>query len=251
MQEDRFRNGRNMQGIEGPKARSTNFSKIQDMAQFLRMVVLVALLAMSAGSFAADASLLKPPAGAKAAVVVFEDLQCPDCSHAYPLVWEAANAHKIPVVLHDFPLPMHNWSFEAAIWARYFDKTSIDLGNEFRKFIYSNQIQISRDNLPKWVQKFAADNKADVPLVNDPDGKLAALVRADYLLGQRIGVEHTPTIWVVGNGAISQPLVEEAKDRGKLEQMIEEVLSKAQPASPAPKAIVPKKSRVKTPKKAG
>jgi protein-disulfide isomerase len=136
------------------------------------------------------------------------------------------------------------------VWARYFDKTSVDLGNEFRKFIYANQIQITRENLPKWVQKFAADNKTDVLPVNDPDGKLAALVRADYLLGQRIGVEHTPTIWVVGNSAISQPLVEEVKDRAKLEQMIEEVLNKAQSASPAPRATVPKKI-VKTPKKAG
>jgi protein-disulfide isomerase len=222
------------------------------MLQFLRGTVALAVLAaISARSFAADASLLKPPAGAKVAIVMFEDLQCTDCSHAYPLVWEAATEHKIPVVLHDFPLPMHNWAFGAAVWARYFDKTAVDLGNEFRKFIYTNQIQITRDNLPKWVQKFGADNNSDLPRVNDPDGKLAALVRADYLLGQRIGVEHTPTIWVVGNGAISQPLVEEAKDRGKLEQMIEEVLSKAQLASPPPKAIVPKKSRVKTPKKAG
>lgn len=213
------------------------------------MVVLAAFVAMSARSFAADASLLKPPPGAKAAVVVFEDLQCSDCSRAYTLIWEAASAHQVPVVLHDFPLPMHNWAFESAVWARYFDKTS--LGNEFRKFIYANQIQITRDNLPKWVQKFAAGNKVDVPLVSDPDGKLAALVRADYLLGQRIGVEHTPTIWVIGNGAISQPLVEEVKDRAKLELMIEEVLSKAQAASPVPKATVPKKSRVKTPKKAG
>jgi protein-disulfide isomerase len=221
------------------------------MIQSLRIVVLAAFVAVSARSLATDASLLKPPPGAKAAVVVFEDLQCPDCSRAFTLVWEAASTHKVPVVLHDFPLPMHNWAFESAVWARYFDKTSVDLGNEFRKFIYTNQIQITRENLLKWVQKFAADNKAEVPLVNDPDGKLTGLVRADYLLGQRIGVEHTPTIWVVGNGAISQPLVEEVKDRGKLEQMIEEVLSKAQAASPAPKATVPKKSAVKTPKKAG
>jgi protein-disulfide isomerase len=240
-----------MQGTEGSRARIATSSKIQGMAESLRMVVLAAFVAISAQAIAADASLLKPPPGAKAAIVVFEDLQCPECSRAYPLIWEAASAHQIPVVLHDFPLPMHNWAFESAVWARYFDKTSVDLGNEFRKFIYTNQIQITRENLLKWVQKFAADNKAEVPLVNDPDGKLTGLVRADYLLGQRIGVEHTPTIWVVGNGAISQPLVEEVKDRGKLEQMIEEVLSKAQAASPAPKATVPKKSAVKTPKKAG
>src|SRR6267154_2435359 len=183
-------------------------------------------LGLCASAFATDASLLKPPRGAKVAIVMFEDLQCVDCSKAYSIVWEAANTHKIPVVLHDFPLPMHNWAFEAAVGARYFDKISLDLGNEFRKFIYANQIQVTRDNLLQWVQKFGNENKTVIPFAKDPDGKLAELVRADYSLGQRIGVEHTPTIWVVSNGGVSQPLVEEVKDRDKLGHMIEDMFSK-------------------------
>ena len=220
--------------------------------------VLITLLALASGTaaLAADATVLKPPRGATVAIVMFEDMQCPDCSKAYPVVWDAANAHKVPVVLHDFPLPMHNWAFDAAVWARYFDQISPDMGNEFRKFIYSNQIQITRDNLLQWAQKFAGENKTAVPSDKDPDGKLADLVKADYLLGQRIGVEHTPTIWVVSNSGVSQPLVEEAKVQEKLGQMIEDMLSKAQPVaaakvnSPA-KAAVRKKNIVKTPKKAG
>ena len=150
---------------------------------------------------------------------------------------------------------MHNWAFEAAVWARYFDHISPDMGNEFRKFIYANQIQITRDNLPQWAQKFAAENKTPGPAEKDPDGKLADLVRADYLLGQRIGVEHTPTIWVVSNSGVSQPLVEEVKIREKLEQMID-MLTKAQPVAAAKvnslaKAAVRKKNIVKTPKKTG
>lgn len=221
-------------------------------------LVLIALLALwlSATAFAADATLLKPPRGAAVAIVMFEDLQCADCSRVDPVVWETASAHKIPVVLHDFPLPMHNWAFDAAVWARYFDKTSADMGNDFRKFIFANQIQITRDNLPQWAQKFAGENKAVAPSDKDPDGKLADLVKGDYLLGQRIGVEHTPTIWVVSNSGVSQPLVEEVKVREKLEQMIGDVLNKAQPVaaakrnSPA-KATVRKKNIGKTPKKAG
>lgn len=221
-----------------------------------RVLITLLTLGLSAAAFAADATVLKPPRGAAVAIVMFEDLQCPDCSKAYPVVWEAANAHKVPVVLHDFPLPMHNWAFEAAVWARHFDQISPDMGNEFRKFMYANQIQITRDNLLQWAQKFAGENKTAVPAEKDPEGKLAELVRADYLLGQRIGVEHTPTIWVVGNGGVSEPLVEEVKVREKLGQMIEDMLSKAQPVaaakvnSPA-KAAVRKKNIVKTPKKAG
>jgi protein-disulfide isomerase len=220
------------------------------------VLILLAALCLSACAFAADASSLKLPRGAKVAIVMFEDLQCPDCARANSMVREVAAAHKVPVVVYDFPLPMHNWAFEAAVWARYFDHISSDLGNDFRKFIYANQLQISRDNLLQWAQKFAGENKTAVPLDKDPDGKLAELVKADFALGQRIGVEHTPTIWVIGNGGVSQPLVEEVKDRDKLGQIVQDMLSKAQPVSAATsnsttKAAVRKKNTVKTPKKAG
>src|SRR5262249_54575110 len=151
------------------------------MKAFLRSVLgLAALFLVTAASFPADASSLKPPPGAKVAIVVFEDLQCPDCARAYPVVWEAANAHHIPVVLHDFPLPKHPWSFDAAVWARYFDTKSEKLGNDFRAFIYKNQPQITFGNLQQYVEKFGNENKVPVPFAPDPEGKLKAKVQADY-----------------------------------------------------------------------
>jgi protein-disulfide isomerase len=203
---------------------------------------LIMVLAASIRVFAADSQVLKPPPGAKVAIVMFEDLECPDCANAYPLVWEAADAHKIPVVLHDFPLPRHNWSFDAAVWARYFDTKDTrtqKFGNEFRRFIFANQRQITRDNLRQWVEKFGDENKIPVPFSSDPDGQLTEKVKADYALGQRIGVEHTPTIWVVGNGGVFQPFVEEVKDRGLLDRMIEDMLAKASPpAAPGKKGAL-------------
>src|SRR6478609_6784329 len=101
----------------------------------LRMVfITLVTLGLSATAFTADASLLKPPPGAKVAIVMFEDLQCPDCSRAYTMVMEEASAHKIPVVLHALPSTMHTWPFEGAGWAPYLDKTPPNLGNQFRKF---------------------------------------------------------------------------------------------------------------------
>jgi hypothetical protein len=222
------------------------------MLQPLRSLALTCLLAASLPSAAVDASALKPPAGAKVAIVMFADLECPECAHAYPLIWNAASAHKIPVVLHDFPLPRHNWGFEAAVWARYFDQTSTDLGNAFRKFIYANQSQITRESLQQWVQKFGDDNKAPVTLPNDPDGRLAEQVKSDFALGQRIGIEHSLTLWVVSNSGVSQPLVEEIKDRAQLDQLIEDMLKKAQAASVKNiKGAAPKKSLAKNTRKAG
>ncbi|MGC2696654.1 MAG: thioredoxin domain-containing protein, partial [Candidatus Angelobacter sp.] len=224
-------------------------SKIQGMVKLFRAAGLILVMASSAHALAADATVLKPPPGASVAVVVFEDLECPDCANAYPLIWDIANAHKVPVVLHDFPLPRHNWSFDAAVWARYFDthdSKSVKVGNEYRRYIYANQRQITRDNLQQWVQKFANEHKIAVPFAKDPDGKLAEKVKADFALGQRIGVEQTPTIWVVGNGSVSQPLVEEVKDREQLGQMIDDMVKKAGPAAPVtstPKKGVPKRGQ--------
>jgi protein-disulfide isomerase len=197
------------------------------MSAFMKpLFVAVIFLSLAGAAFAADASSLKPPPGARVALVVFEDLQCPDCARAYPVVWQAANAHKIPVMLHDFPLPMHNWSFPAAVWARYFDTKSEKVGNQFRDYIYTNQIKINPANLQQFVQKFGDENKIPVPFANDPDGKLTEKVRADYALGQRIGLEHTPTIFVIGRGSVSTPFVE-VVDRDQLNQIIEDMLKKA------------------------
>ena len=210
---------------------------------------LLFLLAVSASALADDSSsVLKPPPGSKVAIVMFEDLECPDCSRAYPVVWENANAHKVPVVLHDYPLPMHKWSFDAAVWARYFDtkdtKTQ-NVGNEFRRFIFANQQQITKNNLQQWVQKFGDDNKVPVPFAKDPDGSLTEKVKADYALGQRLGIQGTPTIWVVGNTSGSQPLAEQVKDRTQLGQMIEDMMAKAQPAGPAKSTPAKKGARAK------
>jgi protein-disulfide isomerase len=200
---------------------------------FAGMVLLLAFAACSLLARAADGSSLKLPPGARVAVVMFEDLQCPDCARAYPVVWEAANAHHVPVVLHDFPLPKHNWSFEAAVFARFFDAKSQSLGNEYRGYIYRMQNLVADESgLQSYTQQFADDHSTLLPSSIDPEGKLAEKVRADYDFGQKIGLEHTPTIFVIGRGAVSTPFVE-VVDRAQLSQLIEDMQKKASPATPA------------------
>lgn len=152
--------------------------------------------------------MLKTPPGAKVAVEVFEDLECPDCARWYPVLFEVAGAHKVPVVLHDFPLPMHPWSLDAAVYARFFDTKSQKLGEDFRGYIYKNQPSINKGNLQQWIQKFADENKVPLPFAVDPEGKLKALIMADRDLGSRAGLQHTPTIFVVGHGGPPSPYTE-------------------------------------------
>ena len=98
--------------------------------------------------------------------------------------------------------------------------------------MYQNQPNVTRDNLRQFVQKFADDNKVPLPFNIDPEGKLKAKVQADYDLGQRINLEHTPTIFVIGEGASSTPFVE-VVDRDKLSQYIENMQKQAGAATPA------------------
>lgn len=174
-------------------------------------------------SFAAAQSVnpaLRPPKGAQVAIVIFEDLECPDCARATPLLEEASRTYNIPVVRHDYPLPMHPWSYDAAVLARYFDTHSKKLGDEFRDSVFQHQLEITKDNLRGFAEKFAAEHKVDLPFVVDPQGKLAAEVQADKSLGNSLGLDHTPTIYVVSSKNASKPFVE-VVDRTQLFQLID------------------------------
>jgi protein-disulfide isomerase len=196
---------------------------------------------LAAGASAADKSALKPPPGSSVALIVFEDLECPDCARAAPLLAEAARVYKIPLVRHDFPLQQHPWAFDAAVLARFFDTQSKKLGDEFREAVFKNQPNITKENLRPFAEKFAADHNVQMPFAIDPRGELAAKVQADRALGNRVGLEHTPTIYVVSNRKTGEPFVE-VVDRSQLFQLIDQMKKEAQPAASASTPAVKKKS---------
>jgi len=184
-------------------------------------LVLACLVVLCLPVFAEDVpEALRPPKGAQVAIVVFEDLQCPQCGRVAPLLEQASRTYKIPLVQHDFPLPAHNWSFDAAVLARYFDTHSKEIGNEFRETVFAHQLEIFPQNLRGFADKFAAEHKIALPYVVDPEGKLAGLVRADKDLGISLHIEHTPTIWVVSSKRTGKPYVE-VTDTSQLYAMID------------------------------
>ncbi len=171
--------------------------------------LLAALLSsLTLTALAQGPSVLKPPKGSPLAIVIFEDLQCPQCSRVAPLVEEASKTYKIPLVRYDFPLPMHNWSYDAAVMARFFDKESKSLGDAFRDYIFQHQMQIFPSNLRTFADKFAAEHKTALPFVVDPKGELSALVNADRDLGKRVGIDHTPTVYIVSSKPQGRPYLE-------------------------------------------
>jgi protein-disulfide isomerase len=172
-----------------------------------------------------DPSALKPPAGSHVAIVEFEDMECPVCGNYNPLLKQAAAKYNIPWIRHDFPLPYHAWSTQAAVNARWFDTKSKRLGDDYRDAVFANQPSITTlDVLRQFTEKFAADHKIAMPFAVDPQGALIAQVNADKALGMRVGIDHTPTIWIVAGPSRGAPFIE-VRDRSQLFQIIDQALA--------------------------
>lgn len=201
---------------------------------------------LTVGAFAQNTSSLKPPAGHRMAIVIFEDFQCPSCSQVEPLVQQAVNQYKIPLVRHDFPLPQHNWSMEAHVTARWFDTKSPELGEKFRHWVLINQRSIYKPKFRQMAEQFAQQNGVALPLFVDPDGQLAAKVNADKALGQQVGINQTPTIFVVGD-VKNSPAVLQVHDNSQLLQTVEQMKRAVDAEKPA--AAPAKASKPATKKK--
>jgi len=74
---------------------------------------------------------------------------------------------------------------------------------------------------------------AESPLaLASDDVTITAKIKADYAMGQRVGLDHTPTIYVVSDTTRGTPFVE-VVDRTQLYQLIDKVIKEAGP-SPQP-----------------
>ncbi|HZL25798.1 MAG TPA: thioredoxin domain-containing protein [Acidobacteriaceae bacterium] len=145
-----------------------------------------------------DTSMLKPPPGAKVAIIEWEDLECPACAHAFPIVHAAIAHYKIPLIRRDFQIPGHIWSHEASLYARYLeDKVSPEVATDYRRQVFATQYEIaSKDDLHNFTVKFFQANHQQIPFVLDPTGQLEREVDADKALGEKLGLVHTPTLIV-------------------------------------------------------
>jgi protein-disulfide isomerase len=171
--------------------------------------------------------VLKPPPGAHVAIVEFYDLECPMCARENPVLKAAAAKYHVPWLRHDFPLPQHNWSFQAAVNARWLDTQGRNLGNDYRDAVFADQINIeTKDDLRNFTQKFAQQHGVALPFVMDPQGKLKAEVEADRTLAQRLGVHQTPTAWIVTDGSGGAARYNEVSDFNKLYTMLDQAVDR-------------------------
>jgi protein-disulfide isomerase len=146
-----------------------------------------------------DTSLLKPPPGTKVAVIEWEDLECPACANAFPIVHAAVAQAHVPLSERDYLIPGHIWSPMAAMYARYIQKkVSPKLAVDYRRQVFASQSRLfSKDDLQRFTGEFFRSNGIQMPFFADPSGELQREIDADIALGRRVGLAHTPTIVVV------------------------------------------------------
>jgi protein-disulfide isomerase len=212
------------------------------------LLLLAVPLVLSAQSTAPtqvkDASLLKPPSGARVALVEFADYQCPFCGAVNPILRAAVDKYHIPWVRHDFVLSYHPWSKFAAVYALWFDQKSAAVANEYRDQVFQNQSSIDTPiALRAFTRKFVESHGIALPSNVDPQGKLAAAAMADTDQGRQLGIDHTPTVFIVTAGGKGAPWREVLDVHQDLFRDIDQALADTPAPAPAHKSA--KKHNVK------
>lgn len=141
-------------------------------------------------------SPVKGVADAPVTLTVFSDFQCPYCSRLVPFVEDvlAKNPGKVRVVFKQFPLRMHNMAQPAALASL--------AAREQGKFwpmhdlLFANSSQLSEEKL----RALAKQVGLDLARFDKDRGaqKLLDEVQRDLALGQQVGVQGTPTVFLNG-----------------------------------------------------
>lgn len=167
----------------------------------MRLIAAAVFTAMSA--FPATQHLIEGAAQSPVRVIIYEDLECPDCAD-FRVEMDAKllpryNA-KVCFEHHDFPLAKHPWARKAAIAARFFEETKPGLGLAYRKYSLAHIAETTPENFNARLSKFAKDHGVDPTkaVAALDDSRLAAQVEDDYQDGVARGIAHTPTVLVNG-----------------------------------------------------
>jgi protein-disulfide isomerase len=162
----------------------------------------------------AQAPLVEGNAQSDVRVVIYEDLQCPDCAAFRQMLDQKLlpkYGARVAFEHRDFPLAKHAWARPASIASRYFQQVRLELAVEFRRETMARLRAIKADTLEAHIADFARRNgvKPEEALAALKDEKLAALVEKDFQGGVSRGIARTPTALVNGEPFIETFTFEE------------------------------------------
>jgi protein-disulfide isomerase len=140
------------------------------------------------------------PAGAPVEIVEFSDFQCPFCERLTGTLdrLKAEYGDDIRLVFKDFPLPNHAQAFKAAeagLCANMQGKFW-----ELHDTLFGNQEELQVDDLKRHAGELEMDQAAFDACLDS--GRFAEQVNADLALGQALGVQSTPTVFINGRAVM-------------------------------------------------
>ncbi len=162
------------------------------------------LAALLAGScLMAQSHLIEGAQQSPVRVLIYEDLQCPDCAVLRTMLDQQLlpkYGSSVRFEHRDFPLAKHAWARKAAIAARFFEEAKPGLGLEYRKYCLAHLREIKPEAFNDNLGQFAKDHGVDAAkaVASLTDARLAGLVESDYQDGVSRGIAHTPTLLVNG-----------------------------------------------------
>jgi protein-disulfide isomerase len=147
--------------------------------------------------------LVEGNAQSRIRVLVFEDLQCPDCARFRKLLDETLlpkYGEHVAFEIYDFPLPKHHWARSAAAASRYLQRLAGSTAMEFRRSVAESLSQINEEGFESFFRDFLRSKSLDVrsAIRSLSDPELNRAVEADFQEGLKRDVRKTPTV-VVGS----------------------------------------------------
>lgn len=133
-------------------------------------------------------------------IVEFSDYQCPFCARVNPTLAKVRETYgdKVRIVFKDYPLPNHPQAPKASEAAR--------CAGEQKKYwemhdaMFANQRALEVPKLKQTARAIGLDGAAFDSCLDS--SKHAAAVRAGFELGERMGVNSTPTLYINGRPLI-------------------------------------------------
>ncbi|MGC2661942.1 MAG: DsbA family protein, partial [Bryobacteraceae bacterium] len=144
------------------------------------------------------------PKDAKVTIVVFSDFECPYCRELAKTIRDNI-PQKYPkdvrVIFEDFPLPaVHPWAHEAAEASHCIASQKPEAFWAYHDWIFENQGAIDPSNVKTKSLEFARQQGLDALQVSScmDSHTMASVVDRSKALGQSLGVDRTPTLFING-----------------------------------------------------
>jgi protein-disulfide isomerase len=150
------------------------------------------------------------PASAPVTIVEYADLQCPTCARMHEFLENTLlprYGNKVRVVFKEYPLPMHDWSFTAAIADQCAYEINPAAYVPLRTAIFHNQQLINITNLRETLLTYGEQAGLDrVQLAGCVDAKSSLpRIQRDMAEAKRVNVDRTPTLFVNGRMMVGLP----------------------------------------------